>query len=315
MVKQLTVAAIQMEASFAQREQNLAKAEGYLQQAALQGAELILLPELLPYGYGINEAVWLGAEPLNGPSVQWLCQQAKQHAAYIGFTFLETDGEDFYNTFVLANPGGGIAGQVRKSPAPAVESYFYRAGTGSHVIETELGRIGISICYEVLLHERLQDLYDSDIDLCLQPAAAGRAKPFIPGDVARMERSFLHTRTVYHQTLGVPIILANRVGKLEGRLPGVMGTINSSFMGGSYIADHNGNILCDMDTHNEEGVIVAQITLHHGPKQRHPPKRFGKMWAVPMPWFGFIFPMAQRWGENAYSKSERRRQRAHQQFT
>lgn len=118
----------------------LIKSESFIKQAADQGAELILLPELLPYGYGINDSVWEGAEPMDGPSVSWLREQAKKYNAYIGFTFLETDGKDFYNTFVLADPTAAIAGQVRKSPAPAVESYFYREGSGSHVIETNIGR-------------------------------------------------------------------------------------------------------------------------------------------------------------------------------
>jgi N-carbamoylputrescine amidase len=45
------------------------------------------------------------------------------------------------------------------------------------VIETEFGRIGVGICYENLLFERLEGLYQSSVDLVLQSAAAGRLKP------------------------------------------------------------------------------------------------------------------------------------------
>ena len=171
--KTICVAAVQMDAVFGDREHNLSKAQGYIQEAAQKGAELVLLPELLPYGYGLNDSVWDYAEPLTGPSVTWLKEQAKKHGVYIGFSLLETDGEDFYNAFVLANPQGQLAGRVRKSPAPAVESYFYKKGNDSHIIETELGRIGVNICYEVLLHERVNELFEGNIDLCIQPAAAG----------------------------------------------------------------------------------------------------------------------------------------------
>ena len=44
-IKKLSVAAVQMDALFGQRQHNLAKAEAYIQQAANQGAQLILLPE------------------------------------------------------------------------------------------------------------------------------------------------------------------------------------------------------------------------------------------------------------------------------
>ena len=308
--KIVCVAAIQMDAIFGQREHNFDKAEGYIQQAAKQGAQLILLPELLPYGYGLNESVWNGAEPMDGPSVNWLTAQAKKYGAYIGLTILEADGEDFYNAFVLTDPNGKIAGRVRKSPAPAVESYFYKEGKDSHIIDTELGRIGVNICYEVLLHARVNELYEANIDLYLQPSAAGRPKPLIAGDVARLEKTLINARAIHYKALGVPIVMADRVGKLEGRLPGIMGYLKSSFLGGSYICDSNGQILKEMDQNQEEGYIISRVTLDSQYKAKMPPKRYGKIWAVPMPWFSFIFPMTQKWGENAYAKNPRRKKRA-----
>jgi len=312
--KNIVVAAVQMDAPFAQRQRCLDKAEAYIQHAAAQGAQLILLPELLPNGYGLNESAWKGAEPMDGCAVNWLKAQAKKYGAYIGFTFLETDGEDFYNAFVLADPSGEIAGRVRKSPAPAVESYFYKEGKDSHIIDTELGRIGVNICYEMLLHERVNELYEANIDLCLQPSAAGRPKPFIPGDVARLEKALINARSVHYQALGVPIIMANRVGKLEGRLPGVMGYLKSSFLGGSYISDSNGEILKAMDQSGQEGVVISQVTLDPKYKPTMPPQRYGKIWAVPMPWFGFIFPMTQVWGEKSYANNPRREDKAQLQY-
>lgn len=304
MPRKLKVASVQMDALFGQRDANLNKAASYIKEASDNGAELILLPELLPYGYGVNEAVWDGAEPIDGPSVTWLMNQSKENDAYIGFSFLEADGNDFFNTFVLSDPKGNIAGRVRKSPAPAVESYFYKEGDDSHVIETEIGRIGVNICYEMLLYSRVYDLYEGSVDLCLQPSAAGRPKPFIPGDVARLEKTISDARAIHHKALGVPIVMSNRVGKLEGKLPGVMGNIKSSFMGGSYISDSDGAVLGDLG--QNEGVIVEEVTLAPSLKPSTPPEKYGEMWSVPMPWYKFIFPMTQRWGEKSYLSNERR---------
>ncbi len=308
--RKLIVAAVQMDAKFGQRQHNLNQAEVYIAQAAKQDAQLILLPELLPYGYGLNESIWDGAETLAGPSVNWLKSLARKYGAYIGFTFLEADGEDFYNAFVLADPQGELAGRVRKSPAPTVENYFYRSGEGSHIIDTEFGRIGVNICYEALLHERINELYEKKIDLYLQPSAAGRPKPFIPGDQARLESALLNARTVHYQALGVPIVMANRIGKLEGKLPGIMGYLKSSFMGGSYISDSRGQVLKTMDTDKGEGVIVSLISLDPQYKAKTPPKRYGKIWAIPMPWFGFVYPLTQPWGEKSYAKNQMRKNKA-----
>ncbi|NOX27017.1 MAG: carbon-nitrogen hydrolase family protein [Gammaproteobacteria bacterium] len=125
------------------------------QPAASEGAEIILLPELLPNGYGLNESVWDGAEPIDGHSVNWLTGQAHKHGAYIGFTFLETDGSDFYNAFVLANPSGEVAGRVRKSPAPAVESYFYKEGQDNITLIQSMGELGstsVMRCYCIAVY-------------------------------------------------------------------------------------------------------------------------------------------------------------------
>jgi len=309
--KQITVSAVQMDCTFGARDENLKKAEGYVRQAAKQGAQLTLLPELLPYGYGINESVWEGAETMNGHSVSWLKSLAKELHIYIGFSFLETDGEDFYNAFILANPHGEIAGRVRKSPAPAVENYFYKSGNDNHVIETEFGRIGVNICSEMLLHENVNELYDANIDLCLQPSAAARCKQFIPGDQKRLTRSVVSGRKHHHNAWGVPVIMANRVGKLEGALPSrLMGYLKSSFLGGSYISNCNGKVLKEMDTESEEGVIVTTITLDPSYKSKTPPKRYGKIWSLPMPWFAFTLPMTEPWGEKSYKHNPRLKKQA-----
>lgn len=316
MTQKIKVAAIQMDALFGQREHNLKQAETYIRQAAKQGAQIIVLPELLPYGYGIDESVWDGAEPLNGPSLQWLQDQARTHKAYIGFSLLETDGNDFYNPFVLVNPQGEIAARVRKTPAPSVESYFYKSGDDSHVVDTEFGRIGICICYEMLLHERLNDLYMQDIDLCLIASAGARPKNFIPGDIERLERSCLQVRDAYHQALQVPVILASRVGKLEGQLPSkIMGYLRSTFLGGSFIRDSDGRMLAEMDTQQQQGVIVAEVTLDPQRKAaRRAPQSYKNMWAVPMPWYSFLYPMTQPWGDKSYAANARRKQKAKEKY-
>jgi predicted amidohydrolase len=71
---------------------------------------------------------------------------------HIGGTFIEVDGEDFYNTFVLVEPKGNVLGTVRKAATPSFEAFLFRdGGYKSHVIDSELGAIGVAICYETML--------------------------------------------------------------------------------------------------------------------------------------------------------------------
>jgi N-carbamoylputrescine amidase len=308
MSKKIRVAAVQMNCEPGEVERNLAHAEAMVESAVGQGAELVLLPELMPSGYMATEAIWNSAETINGNSVTWLLGTAKRFGIYLGFSFLEAEGEDFYNSFVLASPEGKLLGRVRKSPPASIEAYFYKAGSDSHVIETELGRIGVGICYENLLYDQMCFLHRENVDLVLSPAAAGRPKPFIPGDVKRFEKMLINGLAIIVKTLGVPVIMADRVGPLETELPGHLPYLKSSFPGLSSIVDSDGTVKAELG--DEEGIIVADVCLRQNIKHESEPKRYGKMWGVPVPWYAFIWPLTQKMGEKSYATNPRRKERA-----
>lgn len=301
-VRKVRVAAIQMVCDAGKVRDNLKHAQEMVEEAVKKGAELVLLPELMPSGYMATEAIWDYAETMDGQSVTWLKAVAEEHKIYLGFTFLEAEGEDFYNTFILATPKGDIAGRVRKSPPASIEANFYKAGNDPHVIETELGRIGVSICYENLLYDRICELSKLSVDIVLSPSAAGRPKAILPGDVRRFENMLKQWRGLYGQVLGVPNVIANRVGPLETELPGMLPYLKSSFPGLSVITDSDGKVLKKLG--EEEGIIVADVHLDPNRKKTALPKCHGKMWAMPVPWYAFIWPMTQKTGEKAYNKSQ-----------
>ncbi len=308
MPKKIRVAAVQMNCRPGEVANNLAHAEIMVSSAVKQGAELVLLPELMPGGYMATEEIWDSAETVDGRSVDWLLNTAKHFGIYLGFSFLEAEGEDFYNSFVLANPEGKLAGRVRKNPPASIEAYFYTAGSDRHVIETELGRIGVGICYENLLYDQMCVLYGESVDLVLSPAAAGRPKPFIPGDIKRFEKMLVNGRAVFAKTLGVPVVVANRVGPLETELPGNLPYLKSSFPGLSSIVDFDGTVVAELA--DEEGIIVSDVHIGHNTERTNKPERYGRMWGIPTPWYAFIWPLTQKWGEQSYASNIRRKERA-----
>lgn len=308
MPENFRVAAVQIDCRPGEVSRNLAHAYAMVARAAQQGALVVLLPELMPGGYGMTEEIWDSAETINGRSVEWLMNTAGRYRIHLGFTFLEAEGEDFYNTFVLAGPDGECLGRVRKNPPASVEAYLYKAGADRHVIDTALGRIGIGICYENLLYEQMCFLYRENVDLVLSPFAAGRIKPFIPGDIERFDNLLINSRAVFARTLGVPVVMANRVGLLDTDLPGILPHLKSSFPGLSSIVDYDGEVKAELG--GEEGVIVADVHTGHDAKRKGDPVRYGKMWGIPVPWYAFIWPMSQKWGEKSYASNVRRRARA-----
>jgi len=308
MSKKMRVAAVQMNCIPGMVQKNIDHAEELIKQAVEKGADLVLLPELMPSGYMATEEIWKYAETIDGSSVKWLLTTAERFNIYLGFSFLEVEKEDFYNSFVLAGPQGTLLGRVRKNPPASIEAYFYKAGNDSHVIETEIGRVGVGICYENLLYDQMCFLYQENIDLLLSPAAAGRPKPFIPGDIRRFEKMLINGRAIISQTLGVPVVTANRVGPLETDLPGKLPYLKSSFPGLSSIVEADGTVKASMD--EEEGVIVADINIGERKSHKRKPEKYGKMWGIPVPWYAFIWPLTQKMGEKSYATNPRRKERA-----
>lgn len=305
-MRKLKVAAAQVRCEPLRTMENLAHAESLIEQAASEGAELVLLPELMPGGYILTEDLWKTAERFDGPSVAWLKRMASRHGIYLGMSFAEADGHDFFNSFVLATPQGRIAGRVRKSPPASVEAYFFRAGTESHVIDTDIGRIGVGICYENLLYERISALYEASVDLVIQPTAAGTPTPVFPirrKDAAAFDCMLKDSSAFYARALGVPIVMANRCGPLVTPLPGGFPAQDTRFPGLSAIADSDGMLKAQLGA--DEGVICAEVTLDPARKAKQAPKAYGR-WALPVPWYAFLWPLTQKLGERAYAKHRTR---------
>src|SRR5207237_529905 len=134
-----------------------------------RGAELVLCPEFLAPGYSYHPSLWTMAEPCGGPTELWLARMARQHRMYIGASYLEASGDDFFNTFSLMRPDGTVAGRVRKESLPGFEGWYFQGCSGLKVIETELGRIGIGICHDNCTSRFMRRVSQEQIDLLLMP--------------------------------------------------------------------------------------------------------------------------------------------------
>jgi N-carbamoylputrescine amidase len=309
-IKSITVAAVQLQCDIARTAANLERAGALVEQAASLGASLVVLPELTPGGYVLTEEIWNTAERFDGVSVAWLQRTARGFGIYVGTSFLEADGPDFFDTFVLATPSGEIAGRVRKNPPASAEAYFFRAGNDQHVISTELGRIGIGICYEALLYERIAEHHQASVDLVLLPMSAGTPSPVFPirrKDAAEFDRMLQGLAAHYAKSLGIPVALANKCGPLVTALPGMMPMQRTRFPGLSTIADSDGTVKSQLA--GEPGIAIAEVVLDPGRKSTAAPKRHGR-WALPVPWFGYLFPIAESLGRRAYDRNRNRAARA-----
>ena len=308
----LTVATAQLACALGDRERNLQKATNLAEQASREGAELLLFPEMMPSGYALTEAIWDSAEPFDGPSLAWMKALSMRLRIYLGTTFLEVDKEHFYNTFVLTAPDGTVTGRVRKNPPASFEAYLFTAGSDPHWFDTPLGRIGVGICFENALYERYCEIQDAQVDIFLRPfsGASFEAKfPVRASDAQVLNAALKDGTAVTARIMGIPVVMANKVGRLITTLPAGFPAQDIEFPGFSAIADSNGSLLGQLGT-GQEGVVVGTVTLDPTRKAKTREAAVYGRWTAKMPWWAFIWVLTQQLGERAYRKSERRRAKA-----
>jgi predicted amidohydrolase len=177
----MKAAVVQM-TSVADVEHNLARAEHWIQSAVDAGAELIALPENLPFMRETDDGPHPAAEPLGGRVVEFLRAQAKRHGVVLaGGTVAEAIEGDprVYNTAVVIDRDGQIRGVYRKihlfdvdlPGASLRESATVAAGDEIVVADTAAGRLGLSVCYDVRFPELYRELTERGARVLLVPAA------------------------------------------------------------------------------------------------------------------------------------------------
>lgn len=145
------VACVQFEPVIGAVEANIAASLELIDEAADQGASLIVLPELSDSGYVFEtraEVYSLAGSTADSPTIKAWTERAARRGLHIVAGFCERDGEALYNSAAVIGPDG-IIGVYRKTHLWAEETLFFERGDrGYPVFTTRLGRIAALICYD-----------------------------------------------------------------------------------------------------------------------------------------------------------------------
>jgi predicted amidohydrolase len=136
-------------------------------------ADLILLPEGVTV-VGTGKSYPEVAESIPGPTTESLGEVARKHNAWIAAGIYEREGSVVYNTSVLIDRAGKVAGKYRKVYLPREElERGLTPGDSYPVFKTDFGTVGMMICYDVFFSDPARALAAQGADLILLPIWGG----------------------------------------------------------------------------------------------------------------------------------------------
>lgn len=153
--------------------QNLEQFAKFIDEAGAQKADIICLPEgTTVCGTGLS--YFQVSEPIPGPSTEFLGQCAARNKAWIVAGIYEREGKAVYNTSVLLNRDGKLAGKYRKVCLPREEiDDGITPGHEYPVFDTDFGRIGMMICWDISYPEVARELSARGAEMIFMPIWGG----------------------------------------------------------------------------------------------------------------------------------------------
>ncbi|MDX2137839.1 MAG: carbon-nitrogen hydrolase family protein [Chloroflexota bacterium] len=243
MSRTLKVAAVQMDAQPAPVTDRLGRAARLVTDAAAQGAQLVVLPEVFNTGYTYHEINYTLAERPDGQTMTWMLAQAAQHNVHLAGTFLLLDGGEIYNTAFLVAPDGRTWRYDKRYPFSWERAYF-RAGSDATIAHTELGKLGMMICWDHV-HPELWAEYAGKVDamviMSCSPAVHKADLVFPDGErigsdsIPALRKSYSGADMPFGSTidqqaawLGVPVVHSEGAGKFDSTLPAPLFSVGAA---------------------------------------------------------------------------------------
>ena len=264
-MRKVKVAALQFSCSKDVQE-NINKAEKMVKEAADNGANIILLPELFERQYFCQEKrydYYNYALPLEkNPAVNRFKEVAKELGVVIPVSFYERDIDRLFNTVAMIDADGSVLGIYRKTHIPddhfyQEKFYFTPGDSGFKVFDTRFGCIGVGICWDQWFPETVRCMAVQGAEMLLYPTAIG-SEPILDVD------SNSHWRRVMqgHAAANLmPVVAANRIGAetVEPCKENAGQSSSLDFYGCSFIADATGDIIASAK--QEETILYGEFDL------------------------------------------------------
>jgi predicted amidohydrolase len=225
----VTVASAQLAPMIGDAVESLARIDAALRDAASRGAQIVILPELANCGYMFTDIDELraAAQPLDGPYVRYLLDVSRELGIVIvsGLAEYSNLGK-LYNAAVIVDRSGLLASYRKAHLWNSEKTCGFSAGNENPpVVDTEYGRLGLMICYDLEFPEWVRKIALEGAELLCAPVnwpAYSRPEGERPGEIIRTQADAGVNRMY--------IAVADRAGRERGQ----------DWVGGTVIIDADG---------------------------------------------------------------------------
>ena len=265
-MRNIKIAALQFSCC-SQVQENIDKAETMVREAASNGANLILLPELFERPYFCQEKrydYYDYALPLTeNPAIRRFQAVAGELGVVIPVSFYERDVQRLFNSIAMIDADGSILGVYRKTHIPddhfyQEKFYFTPGDTGFKVWNTRYAKIGVGICWDQWFPEAARCMALAGAELLFYPTAIG-SEPILEVDSAPHWQRCMQGHAAANL---MPVIAANRIGT-ETVTPDEENQQQSSalsFYGTSFLTDCTGAVMQQLGR-DEAGIAMQTYDL------------------------------------------------------
>src|SRR6478609_7463074 len=241
------VACAQVPLSIGDTAGNRTTCRSAIEKAAGDGAQIVVLPELASSGYVFADRAELSslAETRDGPSITAWANLAESFGLTIVAGFPEAAGDAIYNSAAVVDPTG-LRGVYRKAHLwDSENAVFDRGDDLPLVVDTDNGRLGVMICYDIEFPEWVRAVALSGADLLCAPVNW----PLLPRPEG--ERPTEMVRALAGAGMNrMPVAVCDRVGVERGQ----------DWIGGTVITDADGYPLA-LGEYGKPGNVTADVDL------------------------------------------------------
>ena len=236
-----------------------------VEEAAAQGAELIVLQELHQSNYFCiteNPEYFALARDFEEDILFWGSIARKANVVLVTSLFEMRAPGLYHNTAVVFEKDGSVAGKYRKMHIPDdpgfYEKFYFTPGDlGFEPIDTSVGRLGVLVCWDQWYPEAARLMALNGADILIYPTAIGCFDEDEDAEKTRQLDAWITVQRAHAIANGIPVLSVNRVGK-EFDPSAVLDGIR--FWGNSFVCGPQGEFLLRFDA-EEEAVKVVDIDM------------------------------------------------------